>query len=108
MPRTSRKGCNSVGLGVFGRRADHALDPIPTVQEKEAERSRMETFLERSRIEERVERMVERDWGDGVGVRLTTRKVADFVSGASTCCGEMGTRWVEGENEGGILGRGWG
>ena len=41
--------------------------------------------------------------GDEGLVRLTTRNVADFVRGASTCCGEMGTRWFEGVNVGGIL-----
>lgn len=65
-------------------------DAIPTVQEKFAERSRMETFLEMSDIEARVERTVLIVLGEGVKVRI--RKVVDAVKGAETFCGEMGTR----------------
>lgn len=63
----------------------------------------MDTFLERSWTEERVERTALSEKGDERLVRLTTRNVADFVRGASTCCGDMGTRMFEGENVGGIL-----
>lgn len=52
----------------------------------------METFLIRSEMLERVERTVGIEEGDELSE--TTRKVADWVSGASTLWGEMGTRWL--------------
>lgn len=65
-----------------GTRRSHAAEAMPTVTEKLELRSRMETFLERSSMLARAERIVLREDGEGLIVR--TRKVADFVRGAWT------------------------
>lgn len=88
-PLTSLNGLNSDGRGrqVI---ASQTEDPMPTVQANEAFRSRIETFLARPLIPERTDRIVLIE--SGVWIAERTRKVAEQVRGASTCCDSIGTR----------------
>lgn len=65
-------------------RRSHAAEPMPTVTLKLELRSRMETFLERSWMLARAERMVLREEGEEGLAMVRTRKVADLVRGAWT------------------------
>lgn len=57
---------------------------MPTMHEKEAFKSRMETFLEISAMEERVARTALAEEGEVGFVSRRTRNVADDVKGAET------------------------
>lgn len=89
-PLISGNRWSSAGVGTEVS-CDQRFAPMPTVQAKEAERSRIETFLARESMEARVERIVRMALlSEGLIVR--TRKVAELVRGAERFWDSMGPR----------------